>query len=243
MQRKEIAREAAKRYRPLGRCLGFVVFVCIVVVVVYFRHPRLGARIQFDDESRSRAFRVGESEGTPTNDRAHRTDATSRSSPGSRCSSSSASSRSRSPRYAIRRRQGAPQPRRRSSRPSSRTRWTTASTTSARSPTRAGPSSPRTRGSSACSRRTWLSAARAETPDEYLDADTPELEVERRSVRRLTDLFTEAKFSHHDVDAGDEGGGDRRALDGAGRAPCARARRERERRWRPGPASRAGRRA
>jgi hypothetical protein len=42
----------------------------------------------------------------------------------------------------------------------------------------------------------------AETPKEYLTRILPELEVERGSVRRLTDLFTRAKFSQHDVDSG-----------------------------------------
>jgi hypothetical protein len=42
----------------------------------------------------------------------------------------------------------------------------------------------------------------AETPQEYLRRILPRLELERRSVRRLTDLFTRAKFSLHEVDAG-----------------------------------------
>jgi hypothetical protein len=42
----------------------------------------------------------------------------------------------------------------------------------------------------------------AETPEEYLTRILPALEVDRRSIRRLTDLFTQAKFSHHEVDAG-----------------------------------------
>jgi hypothetical protein len=42
----------------------------------------------------------------------------------------------------------------------------------------------------------------AETPQEYLGRILPRLELERRSVRRLTDLFTRAKFSLHEVDAG-----------------------------------------
>lgn len=41
----------------------------------------------------------------------------------------------------------------------------------------------------------------SETPNEYLARILADLGVERRSVRRLTDLFTEAKFSHHAVDA------------------------------------------
>jgi hypothetical protein len=39
-----------------------------------------------------------------------------------------------------------------------------------------------------------------ETPEEYLVRILSELEVDQRSVRRLTDLFTRAKFSQHDVD-------------------------------------------
>ncbi len=42
----------------------------------------------------------------------------------------------------------------------------------------------------------------AEAPGEYLARILPRLELERGSVRRLTDLFTRAKFSHHEVDAG-----------------------------------------
>lgn len=42
----------------------------------------------------------------------------------------------------------------------------------------------------------------SEAPGEYLSRILPALEVERRSVRRLTDLFTSAKFSDHHVDAG-----------------------------------------
>jgi hypothetical protein len=42
----------------------------------------------------------------------------------------------------------------------------------------------------------------AETPEEYLARILPRLAIERRSIRRLTDLFTRAKFSLHDVDAG-----------------------------------------
>lgn len=41
----------------------------------------------------------------------------------------------------------------------------------------------------------------AETPEEYLRRILPRLAVDRRSIRRLTDLFTWAKFSQHDVDA------------------------------------------
>lgn len=41
----------------------------------------------------------------------------------------------------------------------------------------------------------------SETPDELLERILPGLDVDRRSIRRLTDLFTWAKFSHHDVDA------------------------------------------
>jgi hypothetical protein len=42
----------------------------------------------------------------------------------------------------------------------------------------------------------------AETPDEYLQRILPRLAVDRRSIQRLTDLFTWAKFSQHDVDGG-----------------------------------------
>jgi hypothetical protein len=42
----------------------------------------------------------------------------------------------------------------------------------------------------------------AETPEEYLARILRHLEVDRHSVRALTDLFTRAKFSQHDVDAG-----------------------------------------
>jgi Domain of unknown function (DUF4129) len=38
-----------------------------------------------------------------------------------------------------------------------------------------------------------------ETPQEYLERILPELEVDATSISRLTDLFTWAKFSHHDV--------------------------------------------
>jgi hypothetical protein len=41
----------------------------------------------------------------------------------------------------------------------------------------------------------------AEAPQEYLQRILPKLELARGSVRRLTDLFTRAKFSSHDVDA------------------------------------------
>ena len=41
----------------------------------------------------------------------------------------------------------------------------------------------------------------SETPQEYLHRLLPRLELERGSVRRLTDLFTRAKFSTHRVDA------------------------------------------
>jgi Domain of unknown function (DUF4129) len=46
-----------------------------------------------------------------------------------------------------------------------------------------------------------LERLKSETPNEYLTRILEDLEVERGSVRRLTDLFTEAKFSHHTVDA------------------------------------------
>jgi hypothetical protein len=42
----------------------------------------------------------------------------------------------------------------------------------------------------------------SEAPGEYLSRILPLLELERGSVRRLTDLFTRAKFSSHEVDAG-----------------------------------------
>jgi hypothetical protein len=42
----------------------------------------------------------------------------------------------------------------------------------------------------------------AETPEEYLARILPRLAIDRRSIRRLTDLFTRAKFSQHEVDAG-----------------------------------------
>ena len=42
----------------------------------------------------------------------------------------------------------------------------------------------------------------AETPEEFLARILPRLAIERGSIRRLTDLFTRAKFSQHDVDAG-----------------------------------------
>ena len=41
----------------------------------------------------------------------------------------------------------------------------------------------------------------AEAPQEYLSRILPRLELERGSARRLTELFTRAKFSPHDVDA------------------------------------------
>jgi hypothetical protein len=41
----------------------------------------------------------------------------------------------------------------------------------------------------------------SETPDELLARLLPGLDVGRRSISRLTDLFTWAKFSHHDVDS------------------------------------------
>lgn len=42
----------------------------------------------------------------------------------------------------------------------------------------------------------------AETPAEYLARILGDLEVNERAVRRLTDLFTRAKFSQHEVDTG-----------------------------------------
>jgi Domain of unknown function (DUF4129) len=41
----------------------------------------------------------------------------------------------------------------------------------------------------------------AEAPHEYLSRILPRLELERGSVRQLTELFTRAKFSPHDIDA------------------------------------------
>jgi hypothetical protein len=38
-----------------------------------------------------------------------------------------------------------------------------------------------------------------ETPEEYLERILPHLEVDSTSIRRLTDLFMWAKFSHHEV--------------------------------------------
>ncbi len=46
-----------------------------------------------------------------------------------------------------------------------------------------------------------LERLESETPNEYLARILEDLDVERRSVHRLTDLFTEAKFSSHAVDA------------------------------------------
>ena len=43
---------------------------------------------------------------------------------------------------------------------------------------------------------------RAETQQEYVARILDDLDVDRHSVRRLTDLFTRAKFSQHDVDEG-----------------------------------------
>ncbi len=42
----------------------------------------------------------------------------------------------------------------------------------------------------------------AETPEEYLARILGDLEIDQRAVRRLTDLFSRAKFSQHEVDAG-----------------------------------------
>jgi hypothetical protein len=42
----------------------------------------------------------------------------------------------------------------------------------------------------------------AETQAEYVARILDELDVDRGSVRRLTELYTDAKFSIHDVDAG-----------------------------------------
>ena len=41
-----------------------------------------------------------------------------------------------------------------------------------------------------------------ETPEEYFARILPDLEVDARSIRSLTDLFTWAKFSQHEVDLG-----------------------------------------
>jgi Domain of unknown function (DUF4129) len=46
-----------------------------------------------------------------------------------------------------------------------------------------------------------LGRLESETPNEYLARILGDLDVEQRSVGRLTDLFTEAKFSSHSVDA------------------------------------------
>jgi hypothetical protein len=46
-----------------------------------------------------------------------------------------------------------------------------------------------------------LERLESETPNEYLTRILEDLDVAPRSVRRLTDLFTEAKFSRHTVDA------------------------------------------
>jgi hypothetical protein len=42
----------------------------------------------------------------------------------------------------------------------------------------------------------------SETQDEYLSRILRRLEVEPGAIRRLTDLFTRAKFSHHEVETG-----------------------------------------
>jgi len=42
----------------------------------------------------------------------------------------------------------------------------------------------------------------ADTPEEHLGRVLGHLDVDRRAVRRLVDLFVQAKFSQHDVDAG-----------------------------------------
>jgi hypothetical protein len=49
----------------------------------------------------------------------------------------------------------------------------------------------------------WYGAPRrpSEAPDEYLERILLDLEVPRKAVTRLTELFAEAKFSQHDVDA------------------------------------------
>jgi hypothetical protein len=41
----------------------------------------------------------------------------------------------------------------------------------------------------------------ADTPEEHLARVLGHLDVDRRAVRRLVDLFVEAKFSQHHVDA------------------------------------------
>ncbi len=43
---------------------------------------------------------------------------------------------------------------------------------------------------------------RAETQQEYVARILGDLDVDRRAVQRLTDLFTQAKFSQHEVDEG-----------------------------------------
>ncbi len=58
----------------------------------------------------------------------------------------------------------------------------------------------------------------AETSDEYLARVLGDLALGSDAIARLTSLFTQAKFSQHEVDSSDEGGGDRRSRAGAGRA-------------------------
>ena len=58
----------------------------------------------------------------------------------------------------------------------------------------------------------------SETPDEYLVRVLGDLELRAGCDRTPDELFEQAKFSHHEVDADDEGGGDRRTRAGAGRA-------------------------
>ena len=80
----------------------------------------------------------------------------------------------------------------------SRSRSTNRSTTSARTPTCAARSSRRTRGWSARSRPCGLPRRPSEAPFEYLERALRELDTSAEGVRRLTDLFEWAKFSHHE---------------------------------------------
>ncbi len=80
-------------------------------------------------------------------------------------------------------------------------RSTTRSTTSARSPTRVARSSPRMRVSSESWRPNGVARHASETSDEYLARVLRDLELRPDAIGRLTELFTQAKFSHHDVDS------------------------------------------
>ena len=74
---------------------------------------------------------------------------------------------------------------------------TSRSTTCAPSATRGAPSSRRTRGSNVCSPRNGIRRRPSDAPLEYLNRVLGELSVSPASVRRLTQLFERAKFSHH----------------------------------------------